>query len=108
MAHIFLAGQQEHAGQYTATDLIVVRVEKDTGSLLVDMSVSITVDVDDGGEGVCGTRTSVGGAIASAINGLAGGVFSLAALACEYGLDWHILSFLARRRLSRMVWTKGC
>ncbi|RSL54040.1 hypothetical protein CEP53_007545 [Fusarium sp. AF-6] len=75
-------GKKEYADQYTATDLIVVRVENDDGSLLADMSVSIKVDVDDGGEGVCDTITSVGGAIAGAINGLAGGVFSLAALAC--------------------------
>ena len=39
------------------------------------MSVSIKVDVDDGGEGVCDTIMSVGGAIAGAINGLAAGVF---------------------------------
>ncbi|KAH7250383.1 hypothetical protein B0J15DRAFT_560845 [Fusarium solani] len=77
-----LAGKKEYADQYTATDLIVVRVENEDGGLLADMSVSIKVDVDDGGEGVCDTITSVGGAIAGAINGLAGGVFSLAALAC--------------------------
>ncbi|KAL2684912.1 hypothetical protein Neosp_006005 [[Neocosmospora] mangrovei] len=76
------AGKKEYADQYTATDLIVVRVENEDGSLLADMSVSIKVDVDDGGEGVCDTITSVSGAIAGAINGLAGGIFSLAALAC--------------------------
>ncbi|KAJ4173345.1 hypothetical protein NW754_012352 [Fusarium falciforme] len=75
------SGKKEYADQYTATDLIVVRVENEDGGLLVDMSVSIKVDIDDGGEGVCDTIMSVGGAIAGDINGLAGGVFSLAALA---------------------------
>ncbi|UPK97747.1 hypothetical protein LCI18_008682 [Fusarium solani-melongenae] len=76
------AGKKEYADQYTATDLIVVRVENEDGGLLVDMSVSIKVDVDDGGEGVCDTIMSVGSAIAGAINGLTGGAFSPAALAC--------------------------
>ncbi|KAJ4179102.1 hypothetical protein NW755_012702 [Fusarium falciforme] len=76
------AGKKEYADQYTATDLIVIRVENEDGGLLVDMPVGIKVDIDDGGEGVCDTIMSVGGAIAGDINGLAGGVFSLAALAC--------------------------
>ncbi|KAF4985544.1 hypothetical protein FDECE_16487 [Fusarium decemcellulare] len=75
-------GNEEHADQYSATDLIVVRVEKDDGGLLADMSVSVKVDVDDAGAGVCETLTTAGAGISSAISGLASGIFVLAGLAC--------------------------
>ncbi|KAM0418707.1 hypothetical protein ACHAPT_012406 [Fusarium lateritium] len=75
-------GNEEHADQYTATSLIVVRVENDDGSLLADMSVSVKVDVDDAGAGVCSTLTTAGAAISGAISGLASGIFALAGLAC--------------------------
>ncbi|KAK7397992.1 hypothetical protein QQX98_012640 [Neonectria punicea] len=40
-------GNKGSADQYKASDLIVIRVEKDDGALLADMSISITIDVDD-------------------------------------------------------------
>lgn len=82
MADTWVAGNKESADQYSATNLIIVRVEDAGGSQLADMSVSIRVDVDDVGGGVCETITAVGGAMAGAINGIAGGIFALAGLGC--------------------------
>ncbi|KAF4965816.1 hypothetical protein FSARC_6427 [Fusarium sarcochroum] len=73
-------GNEEHADQYTATSLIVVRTEHESGDAY--MSVSVKVDVDDAGSGVCSAITTVGAGMSSAVSGLASGIFVLAGLAC--------------------------
>ncbi|KAF7563256.1 hypothetical protein G7046_g871 [Stylonectria norvegica] len=75
-------GNSETVDQYTATNLIVVRVENQDGSELADMSVSITVDISDADDGLCSDLTTAGAAVAGAVSGIAGGIFSLAGLAC--------------------------
>lgn len=59
-----------------------MRVEDAGGSQLADMSVSIRVDFDDVGGGVCEAITTIGGVMAGAVNGIAGGIFTLAGLGC--------------------------
>ena len=75
-----LAGNEEHADQYTATNPIVVRTEHESCDAYISGSVS--VDVDDAGAGVCSAITTVGAGMSSAISGLASGAFVLAGLAC--------------------------
>ena len=75
-----IAGNEEHSDQYAATNLIVVRVEDAGGSELADMSVSIRVDVDDVGGGVCEAITTSGGEMSCASNGISCGMFTLAGL----------------------------
>ncbi|KAK2599960.1 hypothetical protein QQS21_005344 [Conoideocrella luteorostrata] len=76
-------GKTEHADQYHLTDMIVVRVEGKDGDQKADMNVHTTIEVPDVGGGVCADITKVGGAMAGAINGILGGIFTLASLGCK-------------------------
>lgn len=78
-----IAGKTEHVDQYHLTDMIVVRVEGKDGDQKADMNVHITIEVPDVGGGVCDSITKVGGAMAGALNGILGGIFTLASIGCK-------------------------
>lgn len=63
------------------TNRVNVQVEdEDFGN----WSLRIFVDIDSGEEdGVCEDVTAAGAAIAGAVNGVAGSIFSLASLTCD-------------------------
>ncbi|KAG8411640.1 hypothetical protein J3458_015700 [Metarhizium acridum] len=73
------SGKIEHVDQYHLTDMIVVRVEGKGGDQKADMNVH----VPDVGSGVCNNSTKVGGAMAGALDGILGGIFTLASSGCK-------------------------
>jgi hypothetical protein len=78
-----VAGKTEHVDQYHLTDMIVIRVEGKDGDQKADMNVHVTIEVPDVGGGVCDSITTVGGAMAGALSGILGGIFTLAGIGCK-------------------------
>lgn len=63
--------------------MIVVRVEGKSRDQRTDMNVHVTIEVPDAGGGVCGNITKVGGAMTGALNGILGGIFTVASVGCK-------------------------
>lgn len=69
--------------QWWAPQRITIRVEDKDGAAIDDITVFVEVDNDGKLQGLCNTLGAAGAAVAGAINGVAGGAFSLLALACQ-------------------------
>lgn len=63
--------------------MMVVRVEGKSGNQKADMNVHVTIEVPDVGGGVCADITKVGSAMVGALNGILGGIFTLASVGCK-------------------------
>ncbi|KAF4468848.1 hypothetical protein FALBO_4259 [Fusarium albosuccineum] len=77
------AGDPESADQYHQTNVINVIARDDDhdlhGQFEVRVSVSLNVDGDDQ---MCENLTTIGSAVAGAVSGIAGGLFTLFSLTC--------------------------